>query len=394
MDRRRMAAVSAVLAMAMVGAGGTDAVRAQEPAKSAPAMAQSPGSPAPVVTEARRREIIQAAQALTSDTLAETVRRAEAGDVEAQVLAGIAFLDGKVVPEDVDQSASWIRAAAETGHPMGQNMLGNLYNSGSGMPQDPVKAVEWFGKAAAQGYAQAQNNLGAAYRHGRGVAANAAEASRLFRLAAEQGNIAGQVNLAFACSTGQGVATNEREAAAWFREAAEQGDPVGQIQIGLAYYQGRGVGKDKGEAERWYKKASDQGDATGSYFYGLLYLEKPAPGRTDPIGTQIAVEALQLSARRGFAVAAYALGDLFSGRIFKYHVTKDELAACAWYVTASSLDTQGGFDAVPPVVAQEVRKDLPKRLEKSRKDLGAGLYAECERRAASWMAAHVQKKPD
>ena len=154
---------------------------------------------------------------------------------------------------------------------------------------------------------------------------------------------------------GARTSKNEREAAAWFRKAAEQGDPVGQIQIGLAYYQGRGVGKDKGEAERWYKKASDQGDATGSYLYGLLYLEKPAPGRTDPIGTHIAVEALQLSATRGYAVAAFALGDLFSGRIFKYHVTKDELAACAWYVTASSLDTQGGFDAAPPVVADEVR---------------------------------------
>ena len=383
MDRRRAVAASAVLAMALFGVGRTEVVRAQEP-----------GTLTPVVTEARRREIMQAARALTSDTLAETVRRAEAGDVEAQVLAGIAFLDGEVAPKDVDKAASWIRAAAEQGHPIGQNMLGNLYNSGSGMPQDPVKAVEWFGKAAAQGYAQAQNNLGVAYRHGRGVAANAAEAARLFRLAAEQGNISGQVNLAFAYGRGDGVPRSQRDAAAWFRKAAEQGDPDGQIQIGLAYHQGWGVGKDKGEAERWYKKASDQGDATGSYFYGLLYLEKPAPGRTDPIGTQIAVEALQLSATRGYAVAAYVLGDLFSGRIFKYHVTEDELAACAWYVTTSSLDKQGGFDAAPPVVAEEVRKDLPKRLEKSRKDLGARLYAECERRAASWMAAHVRKKQE
>ena len=78
---------------------------AQEPAKPEAATAQSSGTSAPVVTEARRREILQAAGTLTSETFADVLRRAEAGEVEAQVLAGIALSDGKVIPKDIDRAA-------------------------------------------------------------------------------------------------------------------------------------------------------------------------------------------------------------------------------------------------------------------------------------------------
>lgn len=97
---------------------------------SCAATAQTAGTSAPVVTEARRREIVQAAEALTSETLADVLRQAEAGDIEAQVLAGIALLDGKVVPKDVDKAVSWIRTAAE------KNRLGWFYGTGTGMPRD------------------------------------------------------------------------------------------------------------------------------------------------------------------------------------------------------------------------------------------------------------------
>jgi hypothetical protein len=65
MNRTRTAA--AALAMALFGVGLTETARAREPAKPAAATAQAPGSHAPVVTEARRREILQAARTLTTD---------------------------------------------------------------------------------------------------------------------------------------------------------------------------------------------------------------------------------------------------------------------------------------------------------------------------------------
>ena len=360
----------------------------------AAAAPQTPGTSAPAVTEGRRREILQAAASLTSETFADVLRRAEAGDVEAQVLAGIALEEGKVVPKDIDGAVRWVRTAAEKGHPMAQNILGNLYRDASGMPQDAQKALEWYTKAAAQGYAQGQSNLGAAHFDGFGGPANPVEAVRLFRLAAEQDNLDGQSCLGLAYALGKGVKKNLSEAAVWFRKAAEGGDPQAQFGLALAYLSGEGVPKDKREAEKWFKKSSEQGLAVGSFRYGFLYLEKPGPGRLDPVATSVGVDSLKLSAEQGYPVAAFVVGEIFSGRMFKYHVETDNLEACTWYVIASSLDKQGRWAKLQPEAVAAMRKDLPGRIEKARKSLGATQYAECERRASDWMTAHPQQRPD
>jgi TPR repeat protein len=365
---------------------------AQEPAKPAAATAQAPGTSAPVVTEAKRRQILEAARALTGETFADVLRRAEAGDVEAQVLVGIALQDGTVVPKDVDRAGHWIRAAAEKNHPIAQNMLGNLSRDGIGTPQDSRNAVEWYTKAAAQGYAQAQSNLGVAYYFGAGVPSNPVEAVRLFRLAAEQGNVEGQFRLGVTYALGTGIKKNLTEAAAWYRKAAEGGDPRAQINLALAYYNGEGVAKDKAEAETWFKKSSEQGNAVGSFDHGLLNLEKPGPGRLDPVATRAGIESLKLSAEQGYPKAAFVLGEVFAYKLFPYHVSKDYPEACVWYVIASNLDKQEDWAAVQPQAIVSMRKDLPGRIDKVRKSLTATQRADCERRASDWMTAHLKSR--
>jgi TPR repeat protein len=358
----------------------------------AAAAAQTLAPSAPVVTEARRREVLEAARALTSEAFADVLRRAEAGDVEAQLLAGLAFEDAGAVPRDPAQAVRWISAAAESGHPMAQNVLGNYYASGTGVPRDSKKAVEMYSRAAAQGYAQAQANLGWAYLDGRDVAANPVEAVRLFRLAAEQGNARAQLALGLVHEYGKGVEKSAREAAAWYQKAAEQGDPDAQIILGLAYEKGNGVRKDKDEAAKWLRKASEQGHPIGSFQLGRLHLQKPGPGRTDPLATAVAVDSLKLSAEQGYPVAAFVLGEVFSYRLFPYHVRKDELEACTWYVIASGLDKPGLWDTAQPEAVAALRKDLPGRLDKIRKDIGSTQYAECERQASDWTTAHPRPR--
>jgi len=277
---------------------------------------------------------------------------------------------------------------------MAQNMLGNLYRDASGMPQDAQKALEWYTKAAAQGYAQGQSNLGAAHFDGFGGPANPVEAVRLFRLAAEQDNLDGQSCLGLAYALGKGVKKNLSEAAVWFRKAAEGGEPQAQFGLALAYLRGEGVPRDKREAEKWFKKSSEQGLAVGSFRYGFLYLEKPGPGRLDPVATRVGVDSLKLSAEQGYPVAAFVVGEIFSGRMFKYHVETDNLEACTWYVIASSLDKQGRWAKLQPEAVAAMRRDLPGRIEKTRKSLGATQHAECERRASDWMTAHPQQRQD
>lgn len=356
--------------------------------------AQTSGTAGPVVSEARRREVLQAADALTSETLAEVLRRAEAGDVEAQVLAGIAFVDGKGAPKDVNRAIRWLQPAAEKSHPIAQNMLGNLCNDGAGLPRDPVAAVEWYTKAAAQGYAQAQSNLGWAHFDGRGVPANPVEAIRLFRLAAEQGNENGQTSLGYAFAVGKGVEKNPREAAGWYRKAAEQGNATAQLHLALAYISGEGVRKDKAEAETWLGRSSRQGNAIGSFQLALLNLEKPGPGRLDPLSTGVAIEKFELTAEQGYSLGAFALGEMFAGRLAKYHVNEDRLVACTWYTVASRLAGQGEWERLQPEQVAAMRKDLPGRIDKIRKRLAPSQQAACEDGASHWLAEHSLRRRD
>ena len=96
-------------------------------------------------------------------------KAADLGDAKAQYNLGVAYNEGKGVPQDFGQAAFWFSKAAEQGIPQAQNNLGFLYKQGQGVVQDSSKATEWFRKAAQQGFAQAQHNLGLAYRDGEGV---------------------------------------------------------------------------------------------------------------------------------------------------------------------------------------------------------------------------------
>ena len=112
------------------------------------------------------------------------------------------------------------------------------------------------------------------------------------------------------------------------------------------------------------------------------------------VGTLVAVNSLKLSAEQGYPVAAFVLGEVFSYRLFPYHVTKDNLEACTWYVIASNLDKQGQWEMEQPEPIAAMRKDLSGRIDKVRKILGAAQHAECERRASDWMTAHPQQRQD
>ncbi len=97
---------------------------------------------------------------------------------------------------DYDESAKWIRRAAEQGNLKAQSALGLLYANGLGVPQDNVKAVRYFRMAATQGFAVAQNELGVMYAKGWGVPQDLDEAIRWCSRAAEQGSKIAAQNLA------------------------------------------------------------------------------------------------------------------------------------------------------------------------------------------------------
>ena len=110
--------------------------------------------------------------------LEQSVKLAEKGDVNAQLLLGYSYLYGE-----------------------------------NGAKVDYDKAFEYYAKAAMQNDNVGLNNLGSLYYSGIGIERNTAKAAILFEKAAKLGNAEATVNLAFILITGNGCLLYTSDAA-------------------------------------------------------------------------------------------------------------------------------------------------------------------------------------
>ena len=161
---------------------------------------------------------------------------AQGGHPGAQVELGQRYLraggpDEMLPGRDLDQAATWFRAAAQRGSLEGQFELGRMYLRGFGVARDDGTAVQWLRRAAERGQPEAQVLLGNLYK------TEGAESARY----------------------GRDVRKNDETAAMWFGRAAEEGAAAGQYWLGRMYERGAGVPRDLGKAASWYGRAAEQG---------------------------------------------------------------------------------------------------------------------------------------
>jgi hypothetical protein len=190
-------------------------------------------------------------------------------DAEKPSEAEKPFEDGIAAAKRGDYATALrlLRPLAEQGHARAQFNLGVAYANGRGVPQDHAEAVKWWRLAAEvkwwrlaaeQGLANAQFNLGVAYHLGKGVPQDHAEAVKWWRLAAEQGEAQAQAHLGIMYDKGLGVPQDHAEAVKWFRLAAEQGYALAQLNLGALYANGQGVPQDSVQAHMWFYLAASQ----------------------------------------------------------------------------------------------------------------------------------------
>ena len=78
------------------------------------------------------------------------------GYADTQFNLGVAYADGRGVPQDAAEAVRWYRLAAEQGYTSAQFNLGLMYATGRGVPQDDVDAHMWLDLAAATGHEDAR----------------------------------------------------------------------------------------------------------------------------------------------------------------------------------------------------------------------------------------------
>jgi TPR repeat protein len=113
----------------------------------------------------------------------ESLAKANAGDVAAQVEVAESYAKGKGVARDMKQAVTWFTKAAEQGNTDAQMKLGALYLGGKGLPKDGMESAKWYGMAAAAGVPAAQLQVARMHLAGTGVPKDDVEAYKWATLA-------------------------------------------------------------------------------------------------------------------------------------------------------------------------------------------------------------------
>lgn len=205
---------------------------------------------------------------------AELVKRAEAGNADAQFRLGCCYYDGIGVARDGTKGMKWFAKSAEQGNSHAQYNLGVCYVKESEVAKDEKEAVKWFIKSAEQGDAMAQSALGTCYANGTGVNQDDKEGFKWYAKSADQGNPKGQYGLGCCYYNGNGVAEDVKEAIKWFVRSAEQGDPSAAEAVALQYHSGLGTVKNPQMALIWAYIATAEGKTGISLVKLINQLEK------------------------------------------------------------------------------------------------------------------------
>lgn len=283
------------------------------------------------------------------------IERAEQGDVTAQHVLGLKYLNGDGITQDFEQAIKWYTRAAERGNSYAQLRLAHCYRDGEGVAQDFEQAVKWYAKSAEQGNHYAQQYLGERYYYGEGTDKDHAKAAKWLTQAVKWNLVKAQFLLGECYYESE--EKNYELAFKWYKEAAEQWHAAAQGMLGECYYNGRGVKKDFDEAVKWYTEAAEQGDAPSQYSLAWCYWHGDGVEKNAEKSIEWATE----SAEQGYADAQAVLG-------WYYNEQKDYKQAVKWYAKAAE---QGHEEANEMLKNINLKGDLIMFLElaKSRRSI-------------------------
>lgn len=158
------------------------------------------------------------------DEAAEQLEQlADAGDVHAQYIIGMAYRDGGLLIPDTVKAQKLLERTAEQDLDAAQYALGKLYLSDDADVHDSAKGIYWLKRSADNGNDFAAYRLGKEYLSGNNVSKDAAAAAEYLRQAANNGNAYAQYLLGKLTLIGEGIPKDMDAAYEWFAAARDNG---------------------------------------------------------------------------------------------------------------------------------------------------------------------------
>jgi TPR repeat protein len=118
--------------------------------------------------------------------IADLRKKAESGNIAAQTILGVCYLDGTDVEVDYKEAFRLLSAAAEQGAPRALVNLARMHADGLGVPKNVPEAIPLYEGAASAGEFLAQVALGRLYSRGDEIPANPVAALRWYSAAVAQ----------------------------------------------------------------------------------------------------------------------------------------------------------------------------------------------------------------
>ena len=185
--------------------------------------------------------------------LVELQREALQGNLEAQYLLAMKYLNGEGISPDMTAALKWLRKSVDGGHLRAEYQLGVLYRDGIGVPKDLELALRWFKVAAGSGLVEAQTAYDELHR------AQVVREFETLRAAAKSGDPAAQYALGRHYLIGKApLAVNPAQALVWLTRAAEQQHADAQYDVGVFFKDGTSVPRDMTLAKLWLGRAAAQ----------------------------------------------------------------------------------------------------------------------------------------
>ncbi|MGA2426508.1 MAG: tetratricopeptide repeat protein [Terriglobales bacterium] len=317
-------------------------------------------------------QITAKVQSLKPEQIPALITKAKSGDVESQVMIGLAYRFGRGVEQNLPEAAKWLRKASKSGSASAANDLGVMYQYGNGVPQDDPEAAKLFRKAAELGNAPAQANLGFMYLEGRGVSKNLTTAFEWTQRSADQGYVVGEMNLGILYLEGKGTTPDPQKGIEMLKMAAEHGLVEAQGRLALAYL---GVETPEGDAAalKWLSTAAEHGDKKSSDVLGFLHGGIRAGLN---ISSSDDLAALRLKGEGGDPEAQNLLSIL-------YATSNNQVSAYFWF---GVLADNSRADAATRKHAKDILKLMPKGWLISKEQI-----AGAETRLREWQASHSSR---
>lgn len=303
-------------------------------------------------------------------SMPELNSKADAGNVEAQVVLAMRYLTGDRVPKNQRNAVYWFQKAAYQGNADAQAELGRLYAIGEGVPKDNVRAKQLLQMAAEKGNARAQLSLGVLLiDHG-----DEKSGAKWVLSAAQQGEAFAQTYSGHLYRNGIGVPKNVPKGVEWLAKGASQGDQVAETQLGILYLAGDEVQKDVSKGLELLGKAAAKGNVEAQFNLGMAYTYGKKAGVDVPIDVTKGLDWLEKAVAQEHVPAMVGLGWAYQ---IGAGVPKNSLKAFELAQKASAKGNMEGQSNLAELYekGEAVGQDTAKALELFKPPAAFGVIA-------------------